>query len=140
MNYGEVLSSFLIDLQRLFRVVICDKNVTYSQVLALVSIPDEGVEMSSLARILGIDNSTATRLVTRLEKNGWARRKQSDLDLRVSKVILTWKVQNIQSKLDKKIETLGQQIENEVDTNDRDEILQVLSSFHWTLSKILFRK
>ena len=140
MNYGEVLSSFLIDLQRLFRVVICDKNVTYSQVLALVSIPDEGVEMSSLARILGIDNSTATRLVIRLEKKGWARRKQSDLDLRVSKVILTWKGQNIQSKLDKKIETLGQQIENEVDTNDRDEILQVLSSFHWTLSKILFRK
>ena len=140
MNYGEVLSSFLIDLQRLFRVVICDKNVTYSQVLALVSIPDEGVEMSSLARILVIDNITATRVVTRLEKNGWARRKQSDLDLRVSKVILTWKVQNIQSKLDKKIETLGQQIENEVDTNDRDEILQVLSSFHWTLSKILFRK
>ena len=140
MNYGEVLSSFLIDLQRLFRVVICDKNVTYSQVLALVSIPDEGIEMSSLARILGIDNSTATRLVTRLEKKGLARRKQSDLDLRVSKVILTGKGQNIQSKLDKKIETLGQQIENEVDTNDRDEILQVLSSFHWTLSKILFRK
>ena len=45
MNYGEVLSSFLIDLQRLFRVEISDKNVTYSQVLALVSIPDEGIDL-----------------------------------------------------------------------------------------------
>ena len=61
MNYGEVLSSFLIDLQRLFRVEISDKNVTYSQVLALVSSPDNGIEMSSLAQILGIDSSTATR-------------------------------------------------------------------------------
>ena len=57
MNYGEVLSSFLIDLQRLFRIEICDRDVTYSQVLALVSIPDDGIEMSSLAQVLGIDSS-----------------------------------------------------------------------------------
>ena len=99
MNYGEVLSSFLVDLQRLFRVVICDRNITYSQVLALVSIPNDGIEMSSLARILGIDNSTATRLVIRLEKKNWVLRKPGDLDLRVSKVILTVKGQNIQTKL-----------------------------------------
>ena len=140
MNYGEVLSSFLVDLQRLFRVVICDRNITYSQVLALVSIPNDGIEMSSLARILGFDNSTATRLVIRLEKKNWVLRKPGDLDLRVSKVILTVKGQNIQTKLEKKIETLGQRIENEVDSAKRDEILQALSSFHWTLSKHLFQK
>ena len=140
MNYGEVLSSFLIDLQRLFRVEISDKNVTYSQVLTLVSIPDNGIEMSSLAQILGIDSSTATRLVIRLEKKGWVRRKHSDLDRRIIKVFLTMKGQNTQSKLDKKIEILGQQIENEVDVDDRDDLLQALSSFHWTLSKLLFRK
>ena len=140
MNYGEVLSSFLVDLQRLFRVVICDRNITYSQVLALVSIPNDGIEMSSLARVLGIDNSTATRLVIRLEKKNWVLRKPGDLDLRVSKVILTVKGQNIQTKLEKKIETLGQRIENEVDSAKRDEILQALSPFHWTLSKHLFQK
>ena len=140
MNYGEVLSSFLVDLQRLFRVVICDKNITYSQVIALISIPDEGIEMSSLAQILGIDSSTATRLVIRLEKKDWVRRKHNDLDRRISKVFLTLKGQNTQSKLDKKIEILGQQIENEVDVDDREDLLQALSSFHWTLSKLLFRK
>ena len=101
MNYGEVLSSFLIDLQRLFRIEICDRDVTYSQVLALVSIPDDGIEMSSLAQVLGIDSSTATRLVIRLEKKGWVRRKHSDLDRRINKVFLTVKGQNTQSKLDK---------------------------------------
>ena len=140
MNYGEVLSSFLVDLQRLFRVVICDKNITYSQVIALISIPDEGIEMSSLAQILGIDSSTATRLVIRLEKKGWVRRKHSDLDRRINKVFLTVKGQNTQSNLDKKIEILGEKIENEVDVDDREDFLQALSSFHWTLSKLLFRK
>ena len=140
MNYGEVLSSFLIDLQRLFRVGICDRDITYSQVLALVSIPDDGIEMSSLSQILGIDSSTTTRLVIRLEKKDWVRRKHSDIDRRVNKVYLTVKGQNTQSKLDKRIEILGQQIENEVNVNDRENLLQVLSSFHWTLSKFLLRK
>ena len=68
------------------------------------------------------------------------RRKHSDLDRRIIKVFLTMKGQNTQSKLDKKIEILGQQIENEVDVDERDDLLQALSSFHWTLSKLLFRK
>jgi DNA-binding MarR family transcriptional regulator len=68
MNYGELLSSFLVDLQRLFRTDIHFKDITYSQILAIISIPANGVEMSELAWILGLDNSTVTRLVIRLEK------------------------------------------------------------------------
>ena len=77
MNYGEFISSFLIDLQRLFRLDISIKDITYSQVLAIISIPNDGVEMSELARKLGLDNSTITRLMIRLEDKGWVGRKQS---------------------------------------------------------------
>ena len=35
MNYGEFLSSFLIDLQRLFRVELSTSDLTYSQILAI---------------------------------------------------------------------------------------------------------
>ena len=42
--------------------------MTYSQVLAIISIPNDGIEMSELARKLGLDNSTVTRLIVRLEK------------------------------------------------------------------------
>ena len=68
MHYGEFISSFLIDLQRLFRSNILIKDMTYSQVLAIISIPNDGIEMSELARRLGLDNSTVTRLIVRLEK------------------------------------------------------------------------
>ena len=76
MNYGEFISSFLIDLQRLFRLDISIKDMTYSQVLAIISIPNDGIEMSELARKLGLDNSTITRLIVRLENKGWVGREK----------------------------------------------------------------
>ena len=77
MHYGELISLFLIDLQRLFRLNISINDLTYSQTLAIISIPDDGIEMSELAWTLGLYNSTVTRLVIRLEKKNWADRKQS---------------------------------------------------------------
>ena len=73
MHYGELISSFLIDLQRLFRLNISINDLTYSQTLAIISIPDDGIEMSELAWTLGLDNSTVTRLVIRLEKKKLGR-------------------------------------------------------------------
>ena len=80
MRYGEFISSFLIDLQRLFRSDISIKDMTYSQVLAVISIPSDGIEMSELAIKLGLDNSTITRLIVRLEKKGLVVREQSKKD------------------------------------------------------------
>ena len=80
MRYGEFISSFLIDLQRLFRSDISIKDMTYSQVLAIISIPSDGIEMSELAIKLGLDNSTITRLIVRLEKKGLVVREQSKKD------------------------------------------------------------
>ena len=68
MNSGELISSFLIDLNRLFKNEVSFEDISFSQVLALISIPDSGVEMSTLSWNLALDNSTVTRLVNRLEK------------------------------------------------------------------------
>jgi Transcriptional regulators len=100
MNYGEFISSFLIDLQRLFRSNVSIKDITYSQVLAIISIPNDGIEMSELARILGLDNSTVTRLIVRLEKKGWVVREQSRRDKRAIKILL--KIEGITIQQDMK--------------------------------------
>ena len=107
MNYGELLSSFLIDLQRLFRADICFKDTTYSQILAIISIPADGIEMSELAWVLGLDNSTVTRLIIRLEKKSWVKRKQSQRDQRAVTVFLTNKGSTIQQDIEKKIDIMG---------------------------------
>ena len=38
MNQGELFTSFLIDLQRIFRTKIVPKNLSYSQILAILVI------------------------------------------------------------------------------------------------------
>ena len=140
MNYGELLSSFLVDLQRLFRTDIHFKDITYSQILAIISIPDNGVEMSELAWILGLDNSTVTRLVIRLEKKSWVNRKQSQRDQRAIEVSLTHKGSTIQRDIEKQIDALGDKIKLEIDEDRREPTLDSLSTFQWTLRKIFLKK
>jgi len=140
MYYGEFISSFLIDLQRLFRLDISIKDITYSQVLAIISIPNDGVEMSELARKLGLDNSTVTRLIVRLEKKDWVGREKSKRDKRAIKVFLKTKGLLIQQDIEKKIESIGEKIKMEIDDEKRESILEHLFTFQWGLRKTFLKK
>ena len=140
MYYGEFISSFLIDLQRLFRLDISIKDITYSQVLAIISIPNDGVEMSELARKLGLDNSTVTRLIVRLEKKDWVGREKSKRDKRAIKVFLKTKGILIQQDIEKKIESIGEKIKMEIDDEKRESILEHLYTFQWGLRKTFLKK
>ena len=140
MYYGEFISSFLIDLQRLFRLDISIKDITYSQVLAIISIPNDGVEMSELARKLGLDNSTVTRLIVRLEKKDWVGREKSKRDKRAIKVFLKTKGLVMQQDIEKKIESIGEKIKMEIDDERRESILEHLYTFQWGLRKTFLKK
>jgi len=140
MHYGELISSFLIDLQRLFRLNISIKDLTYSQTLAIISIPDDGIEMSELAWTLGLDNSTVTRLVIRLEKKNWVERKQSQRDQRAIEVFLTDKGTLIQHDIEKEIDNIGEKIKSDIEKDQKEVFLESLSSFQWTLRKIFLKK
>ena len=140
MHYGEFISSFLIDLQRLFRLDISINDMTYSQVLAIISIPNDGIEMSELARKLGLDNSTITRLIVRLENKGWVGRKQSRRDKRAIKVFLKTKGLTIQQDIEKKIESIGEKIKIEIDAEKKESILEHLYTFQWGLRKTFLKK
>ena len=140
MNYGEFVSSFLIDLQRLFRSDVLMKDITYSQVLAIISIPNDGVEMSELARKLGLDNSTITRLVVRLEKKGFVGRRQSRRDKRAIKIFLKIKGLTVQQDIEKKIESIGEKIKIEIDDEKKESMLEHLYTFQWGLRKTFLKK
>ena len=140
MNYGEFLSSFLIDLQRLFRVELSTSDLTYSQILAIISIPDSGIEMSELSLVLGLDNSTVTRLVIRLENKFWVERKKSRRDQRAVKVFLTNKGVKVQQDIEKKIDEIGKKLNLEVNEVEKEALLNSLSSFQWRLKKLFIKK
>ena len=139
MNYSEILSSFLIDLQSLYRKNVSISGASFPQILALSIIPDDGIEMSALSKKIGIDNSTATRLVMGLEKKGWVNRRTANYDKRVIQVALTQEGDKIQTQLEQQFDLLGAAIEREVDPLDRNEMIEYVSSLHWILSKLILK-
>ncbi len=139
MNYGEILSLFLIDLNSLFRKNIKIKDASFQQLIALSIIPPSGIEMTPLAKKIGIDNSTLTRLIIRLEKNGWVSRELSRHDKRVINVKLTNTGNKVQSDLDKQYEKIGDKVEQLISPLEREETLQHIQSLHWILLKMNLR-
>ena len=139
MIQGELLTSFLIDLQRIFRTKIVPKELSYSQVLAIIIIPNEGIEMSELALALGLENSTVTRLIARLEVNGFVKRKKSEKDKRATIVFLKNKGLIVQKNIENKSDLIGQEIFQNENQSQKETALENLSLFQWALKKMFLR-
>ena len=140
MNQGELINSFLIDLQRIFRTKIVPKELSYSQALAILVIPDDGIEMSELAWVMGLENSTVTRLIGRLETNGFIKRKKSEIDKRSIIVFLKNKGLILQKNIEKKSDKIGQEIFLNDTESQKETILENLSLFQWTLKKTFLKR
>tara|TARA_B100000287_G_scaffold160601_1_gene151478 strand:+ start:312 stop:737 length:426 start_codon:yes stop_codon:yes gene_type:complete len=140
MNSGELISSFLIDLNRLFKNEVSFEDISFSQVLALISIPGSGVEMSTLSWDLALDNSTVTRLVDRLEKKNLVLRGKSQKDKRLVKVYLTKDGELLQNRIEEKIDFLGNKIESQFSYDKKEDIINNLSSFQWVIKKLFLTK
>ena len=140
MNQGEIFTAFLIDLQRIFRKEVVPKDLSYSQVLAIIIIPDDGIEMSELARTLGLENSTVTRLIARLEQNNYVKREKSAIDKRSIKVFLTIKGNSLQNDIERKIDSIGDEIFLKNNQVEKDLFLENLSLFQWSLKKTFLKK
>ena len=136
MNYGELLFSLLVSLQTVFKKKINIQNVSFPQILAISIIEDEGMDMSTIAGKLGIDNSTATRLIVGLEKKGWVTRNRSEIDSRVVKVYLTPKGEVFQKEIEEKIDSLGSLFEKGLNSKQKAEFNDQLLSIHWLISKL----
>ena len=139
MEFGELLKALLLDLQSLFRFQVSNPDLTLPQILLLSSISDEGVDMSSLSKQMGVDNSTMTRLIDVLIRNGWAIKYKNKKDGRVVMVEITEKGEVLQEEIDKNIDKFGYEIYNSISLEDREEVMEILTEFHWVLSKNLLR-
>ena len=139
MEFGELLKAFLLDLQSLFRYRVTNTDLTLPQILLLSSISSEGTDMSSLSKQMGVDNSTMTRLIGILIRNGWVEKFKGENDKRVVYVKITVKGEIIRQEIDDKINDFGLEIINTINPEDRNDIRETLTTLHWILSKKLLR-
>ncbi|MBA64339.1 MAG: hypothetical protein CMG55_00915 [Candidatus Marinimicrobia bacterium] len=136
MQYGELLHNLFISLQSLYKGKLKHNEASFQQLIAISILDDDGVEMSKFSQKLGIDNSTATRLIDGIEKKGWVIRKRFSLDNRIIKVFLTDIGRDIYNVTESQIEKIGIIVGNETNGDFYESILESMSNLNWTIEKL----
>ena len=135
MEFGELLKQFLIDLQCLFRTQLKHLNLTLPQIMLISSIPIDGIDMTSLSKKLGIDNSTLTRLIRILLENGIVKKTSNPIDKRSIIISLSRKGETLQLKIEREMDLFISALYKNIPMENREELNESLSAFHWSVSK-----
>ena len=136
MSYGEILRTLYIELTSFYKNRIDLHGASFQQMIAIIVIPIEGIEMSVISKKLGIDNSTATRLIDRLVLKNWVLRSKEQQDKRITMVELTEEGKKMQILYEKELDKSGEAIMKIVSLNDRQQLIEAISRLNWTLLKI----
>ena len=99
MNISEHLSDISLNYFALLRKLSSKFDLTLSQALLLLYVPFDGITISDLSDKLGIDISTMTRNIQRIEKQGLIERRKNLSDKRSIKLNLSSRGKKIISLL-----------------------------------------
>ena len=104
-----------------------DLGLAPGQELLLLQLWDrEGCSQTDLVERLGIDASTVTKMLQRLERGGWVRREPSPDDGRVTLVTLTAAGRDLQTAVTEVWRRLEQESVKTLATDERAELLRLL--------------
>tara|TARA_B100000131_G_scaffold261774_1_gene258010 strand:+ start:922 stop:1323 length:402 start_codon:yes stop_codon:yes gene_type:complete len=123
----DLTSNFLV----IFRNVTKKHSITLSQGFIILNIDIQGSSMTALSSKLGLDASTMTRNIEKLEKKQLVYRQRLTSDARIINVYLTVSGK----KLNETIRYNLQEILNE-GVLDKKEITNKLHGLIWDLEKI----
>ena len=136
MNIPELLTNLTTHYNALFRQYSSRLSLTAPQAFHLLSIPADGISMSGLANKLGLDNSTLTRNIQKLEKLEFVRRKQDRNDKRILMAYLTEKGQEKVEKIDSFLLDLNFSMMKYINLDDQENIPEMLEKLVWAMDCI----
>ncbi len=136
MNIPELLANLTTHYNAIFRQYSSRLSLTAPQAFHLLSIPVDGISMSGLANKLGLDTSTLTRNIQKLEKLDLVRRKQDRNDKRILAVYLTDKGRGKVEKIEESLLKLNFSIMKYIDLDDQENIPEMLEKLVWAMDCI----
>ena len=110
MKNAELLINLLTDLQSIFREKNRNLPFSLSQIILISSIPEQGIDMTSLSKKIGIDNSTTTRLIHNLQKKDIIIKSSNIEDKRSNILTLSKKGIEANKSIEENIEKFSKQI------------------------------
>ena len=136
MNIPELLTNLTTHYNALFRQYSSRLSLTAPQAFHLLSIPVDGISMSGLAKKLGLDTSTLTRNIQKLEKLDLVRRKQDRNDKRILVVSLTDKGRGRVEKIEESLLDFNFSMMKYIDLDDQENIPEMLEKLVWAMDCI----
>ena len=136
MNIPELLTNLTTHYNAIFRQYSSRLSLTAPQAFHLLSIPVDGISMSGLANKLGLDTSTLTRNIQKLEKLDLVRRKQDRNDKRILAVYLTDKGRGKVEKIEESLLDLNFSMMKYIDLDDQANIPEMLEKLVWAMDCI----
>ena len=136
MNIPELLTDLTTHYNALIRNSASQLSLTASQAFHLLSIPHDGITMSQLAHKLGLDTSTLTRNIQKLEKMELIKRNQDSYDKRIQKAVLTEKGEEKVELLEKSIQNMNHSFMEQIDLESQENITDNLEKIVWAMDCI----
>ena len=133
MNITELLTDLASGTTAIIRSTASMFNLTASQAFHLLLIPFDGIPMSDLAFKLGLDNSTLTRNIQKLEKMQLVKRNSDNYDKRIHRIVLTQKGASLLMSIEEKLEEQNTNILGKIDLDTQEHLLSVLEKLSWAL-------
>ena len=133
MNLSELLVGLTTHYNALIRSAASQLHLTASQTFHLISIPHDGIPMSKLAHKLGLDASTLTRNIQKLENLGLVKRKHDSYDKRVQKAILTQQGLEITEEIEEILLKMNNSIIEQLDLDTQENMCELLEKLVWSM-------
>ena len=133
MNISELLSDLVVHYNAIVRHVASSLGLTKSQALHLISIPHDGISMSRLSHRLGLDASTLTRNIQKLEKMGLVERSSGSYDKRVQNIFLSHQGKEIVEKIEDILLYKNQTIMEQISLEGQEHVSDVLEKLIWAM-------
>ena len=136
MNLLELLVGLTTHYNALIRSAASQLHLTASQAFHLISIPHDGIPMSKLAHKLGLDASTLTRNIQKLENLGLVKRNHDSYDKRVQKAVLTKQGIEIIEEIEEILLRMNNSIIEQIDLDTQESMCELLEKLVWSMDCI----
>ena len=136
MNIPELLTDLTTHYNALIRYYASRLSLTAPQAFHLLAVSTDGISMSGLSHKLGLDNSTLTRNIQKLETLELVLRKQDNFDKRVFRVHLTKKGRVIVEEFENLLLDLNCSMLKHIDLDDQENIPEMLEKLVWAMDCI----
>ena len=114
----------------LVRKIAKKNSLTLPQALILLNVSISGSSMSTLANLLGLDPSTVTRNIEKLETRNLLYREKSTNDTRKVYVYMSIQGKEISKKIEQDLEF---QLVNAI--GSKIDIAEIIQKINWSLEK-----